>query len=417
MPSLWDLLCVSRQHKYTTHAKSNKRHPQQSTWEDPPYYDPANAEYYIQPDVSLSRRADHTTPSQTAPSHYVNHPPSPPQSSKEDFGVWESPRGDPRLSPSWYDEVRSPQSGRDIALREGEGSDARPALLSKSQQDFQALPSSPGGGHLVSSGRQNMVERDPEPGKRRHVRDIFADLSTQPEDNRYRSLPTGATSVSTYTPYGDWDWGSGLEPSGPRRSSGSASRPEPQSPRYGQIPGSRQSSGLSHTTQSGQTSPFPQTAPPQQIPRHRQAGPAKQTSPGYPPALGSWQSSGLTQTSGSRPSPRAKPPESMHQYSPRTVSDTAISAALFGNRMDDFVHDPGWNRAIDRFAASPTSTSTATSAFPFENKTLPPPSTKPPSPRKTVSPKDSDGNVTFCCRCRTKLFPSQQPPKRRNPSR
>ena len=266
MPSLWDLLCVSRQ-KYTTGHTSTKRRPPRQKWEDPRHQDGADTNYYLQPEYHFHRRA---------PEPYS------------------------RDSPPWHDDGHSSGKNRPNArieeiLRDGLGKDREsiPLLKGKprSRRGEHRKEQGPGqpqrgpsldppvhnhGGVRQTSPEHSRRDRYSSSGRRRHVQDIFAEVRQQQQqyqqNARYLPSNTGSTSL-------------------------------PSSP--------------SGQPQSGRSS-------------------------------------------------RPRQTESMYQYSPRTVNDTAVSAALFGNRIDDFVHDPGWNRAIDRFAASPTSP-TSNSSFSFNN--------------------------------------------------
>lgn len=275
MPSLWDLLCVSRQ-KYSTHDTSNSR--LQRRWEEPAEDDQSEADHYVRPHYSFQRGAE---------------------SFSEDSLTWV------------VSDRRRPMT--ELVSRESEEGDVFSTGLKdrsahdrsnrRKKQPQWTRPLSQAFKHGRSKKtKSNERKRDVDnEGKRRHVQDIFLDNS-QYHDATHPSLNTSSVSLT--------------------------------------------SSYSAHSSRSKRRS--------QENSRPRQT-------------------------------------ESMYQYTPRSVDDNAISAALFGNRMDDFIHDPSWNRAIDRFAASPTSGS----SFSFSEQSVQSPDKLRAPPRKSSSPRGSDGSVMY----------------------
>ena len=290
MPSLWDLLCVSRQ-KYTTHDPPNRRlhrRQEEPRTED----DQSEADYDTQPHYSFRRGAE-------------------PYS--QDSLIWLVGDGQcPRREPMTEIVRQGREGGEELAggvlgtgLKDRSSLDRSNHRKKQPQQQTRPLSqaSNQGRSKKTKSNEKKKQDCDAD-GKRRHVQDIFLDDSRHRDEARHsRNTSSVSLTPSSYSAH----------------------------------------SGRSKTRRSQENS-----------------RPRQQT-------------------------------ESMYQYTPRSVNDSAISAALFGNRIDDFVHDPGWNRAMDRFAASPTSGSSLS----FSEHSVPSPDEPTASPYSRFSSSQGDyGNVT-----------------------
>ncbi|XP_070198975.1 uncharacterized protein [Littorina saxatilis] len=305
MPSLWDLLCVSRQ-KYTTHGDSGKSPPHHRMMDNK-----GDVEYYIQPQHHFQRELQ-------------------------------------RDSLSWFASGGRHSRTTSVSQTDGRGNDSGSvisSLMDRSAGDrtYEKKRRTPHARQLsgVSNERRRKQAESDErkkkkqeaviAGRRRHVQDIFVDN----HEPGFRSRNTSSASLT--------------------------------------------SSHSAHSNRSQQKS----VDKPRRS-RQRDSGVNRQPQSDLP---------GRTRRQSSKDSLGFDiHNDSMYQYTPRSVDDKAISAALFGQTQDDFVHDPAWNRAMDRFAASPATTSNSSFAFSEQNSHRAP-SSGVPSPAGQ-SPAGFYGNTS-----------------------